>query len=158
MIMIQIHSCSWTQEGHRGQTGVSLSEGLLLHYFDYSVSLTWCHIFLILSYRVQAEQMVSRSNIFSLGGLESAHLKGETRGKKGGVGWGWLNPQSFGTDQLSDLLSSLLADRQEWKDWAGAGNRQPLSNREPQIWVGLISNHWYVAFTFHRAFVTKQNR
>lgn len=54
------------------------------------------------------EQMVLGSNIFSLGGPESAHMKGRMREK--GEGY---NPQSFGTDQLSDLLSSLLADRQE---------------------------------------------
>lgn len=76
-------------------------------------------MFFIFSYRVQAEQMVSGSNIFSLGGPESAYLKGKRREKEEGMG---KNPESFGTDQLSDLLSSLLADRQELKDGAGKEN------------------------------------
>lgn len=43
-------------------------------------------MFFIFSYRVQAEQMVSGSNIFSLGGPESAYLKGKTREKGEGGG------------------------------------------------------------------------
>lgn len=46
-------------------------------------------MFFIFSYRVQAEQMVSGSNIFSLGGPESAYLKGEEKMReKGGGGRG----------------------------------------------------------------------
>lgn len=42
-------------------------------------------------------------------------------GRKRGGGLDKILP-SFGTDQLSDLLSSLLADRQESKDGVGKEN------------------------------------
>lgn len=41
---------------------------------------------------------------------------------------GRKNPGSFGTDQLADLLSSLLADRPQYKDGAQEENRQLQSS------------------------------
>lgn len=82
---------------------------------DGLVSLERRHMFFIFSYTVQMEQMVSGSNMLSLGGPVFFQIwkgKWEKTVREGG------NPLSFGTDRHSDLLSSLLSDRQEWKDEA----------------------------------------
>lgn len=89
--------------------------------------------------------MVSGSNIFSLGGTESAYLKGKTREKGEGDR---QNPQSFGTDRFSDLLSRLLANRQELKNKRDRKLTVAGSSRSELAY----QDHSYVAFNFYMAF------